>query len=581
MRQSKQKRRPVGTTTSVNERLTAKQVKEGGVHYTPPELAQFLASHVEVHLANDLPQPRLLDPACGDGELLEALALALPPEIRERSIFFGMESDAVAIEHATERLRRLGVRFELVQTDFLNWAADFHQPQMFGSDVWHQPFDAVISNPPYVRTQVIGGKNAQKLATQFKITGRVDLYHAFALAMTLVLRAGGVLGLLCSNRFLSVQSGATLRRVLLQDYDLHDIFDLGDTKLFGAAVLPAIAIGTKGKPSVSGCRFTRIYEDHDPNDRGVSFSSVLQAVDSGAAGAVQVGDRVFQIARGQLATPANLSEPWRVNSPEQEVWLTNLRSRAPRTFADLVNIRVGVKTTADNVFIRNDWSDLPPDLQPEAEVLRPLVSNRAASQWWPLETTKTQILYTHTKKNGKRVPIELEQFPRAARYLESHRAQLEGRKYVIDAGRRWYEIWVPQQPSEWEKPKAVFPDISPTPKFFLDETGSIVDGNCYWFTANEREHLYLLLAIANSTFILKFYDMVCGNKLYAGRRRFITQYVERFPVPGPESAAAERIITKVKSLYELPPHSEQTKSVISEVDSLVWDACSSVEKIAG
>lgn len=257
-----------------------------------------------------------------------------------------MENDPVAIQHATERLHSLpDVRFELIQTDFLDWTTDFQQPQMFGPDVWHQPFDAVISNPPYVRTQVMGGKNAQKLAAQFGITGRVDLYHAFALAMTIVLRQGGVLGLLCSNRFLSVQSGATLRRVLLQDYELHEIFDLGDTKLFGAAVLPAIVVGTKSG-AAADTRFTRIYEDRDSNGCGVAFPSVLNAIDAGAEGAVSVSDRVFRIERGRLATPADHSEPWRVSSPQQDVWLANLRTRAPRTFADLVNIRVGVKTAS-------------------------------------------------------------------------------------------------------------------------------------------------------------------------------------------------------------------------------------------
>jgi len=572
----------LATAIPVNERLTAKQVKEGGVHYTPPELAQFLASHVASHLPGDQSQLRLLDPACGDGELLQALAMQMPAELRSRSTFFGMESDSIALQHATERLHSVpDIHFELIETDFLTWTTEFEHSQMFASDNWHQLFDAVISNPPYVRTQVMGGRNAQRLAAQFRITGRVDLYHAFALAMTMVLREGGVLGLLCSNRFLSVQSGATLRRVLLQDYALHDIFDLGDTKLFGAAVLPAIVIGTKGKTATAECRFTRIYEDHDPNDKGKAFPTVLNDIVSGADGVVRVSDRVFQIERGHLADPANLAEPWRVSSPEQEAWLANLRRRAPRTFADLVNIRVGVKTTADNVFIREDWSELPKEMQPESEVLFPLASNWVAEQWWPRETARgVKILYTHTTKNGKRVPIDLEQFPRAANYLESQRVQLEGRKYVIEAGRCWYEIWVPQQPSEWRKPKAVFPDISPTPKFFLDETGSIVDGNCYWFTAQEREHLYLLLAIANSTFILKFYDMVCGNKLYASRRRFITQYVERFPVPDPDSAIAERIISKMKSLYALPPHSEQSKVVIAEVDSLVWDTCSLIETIA-
>lgn len=570
----------MGTTA----RLSAKEVKEGGVHYTPPELARFLAEQTASHLVSQKGL-RLLDPACGDGELLEALALALPTNVRAASTFFGMEQDAVALEHTRQRLSALPdcPRFEIRHGDFLDWTSEFTQPGIFATAEWPQTFDAVIANPPYVRTQVMGASSAKKLAVQFGITGRVDLYHAFALAMTSVLHEGGVLGLLCSNRFLTIQSGETLRRTLLNSYELHDVFDLGDTKLFEAAVLPAIVIGTKRSVTQQRCHFTRIYEDRAEERNGaVQYPSVLPPVSQGAEGRIRVGDTAYLIERGELAATSSSAEPWRISSPEQDTWLTVVRAKAPRTFADLVNIRVGIKTTADNVFIRDDWSSLPADMQPEQDVLLPLVSNKVATQWWPLPAKKQpHVLYTHTTEHGRRAPIDFSKYPRAQRYLEHNRAQLEGRKYVISAGRKWYEIWVPQQPTEWAKAKVVFPDISPTPKFFLDTSGSIVDGNCYWFTAKEEGHLYLLLAVANSSFILRYYDSVCGNKLYAGRRRFITQYVERFPVPEPDSAIACRIIAETKALCAMTPASTQAQAAIGCIDNLVWEACGLVEKIAG
>ena len=54
-------------------------------------------------------------------------------------------------------------------------------------------------------------RRAGIFAAQFGLTGRVDLYHAFTRAMAGVLRPEGVLGLLTSNRFLTVKSGAALR----------------------------------------------------------------------------------------------------------------------------------------------------------------------------------------------------------------------------------------------------------------------------------------------------------------------------------------------------------------------------------
>ena len=94
------------------------------------------------------------------------------------------------------------------------------------------PIDVVIANPPYVRTQVLGAKQAQALAKRFGLSGRIDLYQAFTRAMADVLRTGGVLGLLTSNRFLTTKSGAALRHILRTEFKLTSVFDLGDTKLF-------------------------------------------------------------------------------------------------------------------------------------------------------------------------------------------------------------------------------------------------------------------------------------------------------------------------------------------------------------
>jgi hypothetical protein len=81
--------------------------------------------------------------------------------------------------------------------------------------------------------------------------------------MTAKLAEGGVLGLLCSNRFLTTKGGHSLRSVLLRHYEVAELWDLGDTKLFGAAVLPAVVVARRvAVPSPAAGSFVRIYEDH-------------------------------------------------------------------------------------------------------------------------------------------------------------------------------------------------------------------------------------------------------------------------------------------------------------------------------
>jgi hypothetical protein len=154
--------------------------------------------------------------------------------------------------------------------------------------------------------------------------------------------------------------------------------------------------------------------------------------------------------------------------------------------------------------------------------------------------------------DGKRCAVNLDRYPNTKAYLERHRERLEKRSYVIEAGRQWYEIWVPQDPLAWRFPKLVFRDIARKPVFWIDEEGSIVNGDCYWMTCEEPANvdlLWLAAAVGNSTFIEAFYDHRFPNKLYAGRRRFITQYVEEFPLPAPDGDIGGAIIKAAKAAY--------------------------------
>ena len=106
---------------------------------------------------------------------------------------------------------------------------------------------------------------------------------------------------------------------------------------------------------------------------------------------------------------------------------------------------------------------------------------------------------------------------------------------------------------DWAKPKIVWPDISDEPKFFLDSSGAIVNGDCYWIKLREEvdpDWMYMMLAIANSTVSTKFYDTVFHNKLYSGRRRYMTQYVSSFPLPSIDSATGKQIVRLVKRLVQ-------------------------------
>lgn len=537
--------------------------KANGVHYTPSNLAAFLADATARALNPQTDAIHVLDPACGDGELLAAFVEAVPANLQKRLILEGFETDAKAVQRARRHLAQTGASdVLLINEDFLGNRFNKKRPK----------FDVVIANPPYVRTQVLGARVARDLADRFGLSGKVDLYQAFAIRMASVLRSGGILGLLTSNRFLTIKSGSELRRLLRDEFELLSIHDLGDTRLFSAAVLPAIVIARKGKGSTPHVvTFDRVYQQ---SSKGTFLTdwhgTILEALrEPDVCGGVRTSEGAFRIERGVLGAD---NDHWTLTTPEATAWLEAVRQRQANTFGGVANVRVGIKTTADEVFIRDDWDQLSRQMMPESSLLRPLLTHEEADRWVAKSCLPKRVLYPHETVNGRRVAVDLKEYPRAAAYLKSHYARLCRRRYVIDSGRQWYEIWVPHQPGDWALPKLVCPDIAETPRFLYDGSGTIVNGDCYWITLKpemDENWLLLMLAVANSTFITKFYDMVFHNKLYAGRRRFMTQYVARFPLPDVRSKLGNAIVERTKRLLDCGG-SAPTKE--RKLDEMVWQA---------
>jgi adenine-specific DNA-methyltransferase len=574
---------------SRTEVARADPVKAGGLHYTPSELADFLARRTLSHIDGD--DVTVLDPACGDAALMIAASRTASSRGLGGLRVFGFDQDLAALSEAESRLKDAAVSDPtLVHLDFLSSAVANDQGELLDlpetiPDSLPRQFDVVISNPPYVRTQVLGSEQARRLAQQFGLTGRVDLYQAFICAMTTSLKRGGTLGLLTSNRFLSTQSGASVRRFLWDNYQLLELYDFGDTKLFEASVLPVILVARRGESGGDQtCTFRKIYEWRGaiPRDsKSLVASSVIEALDRGDEGHVQIGTTLHEIESGKVHQLGGPSEPWILSNAKLDEWLERVAAHTDATFGDIVKIRVGVKTTADNVFVRDDWDTLPEERRPEPDLLRPLLTHKSAEKWRAREERGSlRVLYPHLTRQGRRYVIPLTDFPRAAAYLAEHKEQLQARNYVLDAGRAWYEIWVPQNPEDWPRPKIVFPDISETPRFFLDETGAVVQGDSYWIPLNgslDRETALTLLAVANSSFALRFYDAVCVNRLYSGRRRFITQYVQRFPLPA-KGRLTSRLVSCVEELLKSGPAADDRRALEDEVNELVNESFGVVEE---
>lgn len=537
---------------------TKKQIKSTGATFTPSQLADFLSDRILKYTTDE--DALILDPACGEGALL----LSLGEKLTARSVtvnLIGFDSNLDYLTTAKTSIHEKGWKnASLKNEDFLEAVVLPNSAQAntgsIQTDLFSEPAkcggvgknikaDIIIANPPYVRTQVLGSDKAQLLAKKFDLKGRVDLYYPFLISMTESLKEGGILGVITSNRYLYTKSGTSIRKYLSENYEILELIDLGDTKLFAAAVLPAILIAKKKAKAVdSNPLFIKVYEASKEYVGDTEcVSTIYEALNSHTANYFKLGSKSYKVTKGVLKYEVGSEEAWGMLTDEELNWITKIQKASPCTVGDIFKVKVGVKTTADNVFISDSWDSLGKE-KPEASLLKGLLSQENISRWTAVENSALQMLYPHYSEGGKKYTVDIEDYPLAMKYFRSHEVQLKGRQYVIDAGRKWYEIWVPQKPEVWKLPKLVFPDISLEPRFYFDKSGKIVNGNCYWIAAKnkvEEEHLLLIQGIANSKLMTKYHDLVFNNKLYSGRRRYITQYVEKYPLPSLSSPVASEI----------------------------------------
>lgn len=133
--------------------LTAQKLRGG--YYTPEPIARFLAEW-----AIQSPAAEVLEPSCGDGNLLIAAAQALlenganEGDVTEQLL--GVEYDVREAKQAEDRLRALDipVSSETIHIgDFFAFAKEHLYGQRFLGTIIspERRFDAIIGNPPFIR----------------------------------------------------------------------------------------------------------------------------------------------------------------------------------------------------------------------------------------------------------------------------------------------------------------------------------------------------------------------------------------------------------------------------------------------
>ncbi len=530
---------------------------------------------------DELQHIRLLDPACGSGafliEAFDQLHAAYQEsndrleELRgHRTLFdldkrilennlYGVDLNEEAIEicrlslwiKTAERGKmltsldhtiRVGnsiVADPAVHPRAFDWQAAF--PEVFATG----GFDVVVANPPYVRQEWLSAIKPYLESTYRTYHGMADLYVYFYELGLRLLKPGGLLSYVVTNKWMKAGYAEPLRRLFQDDAWIQSVVDFGHAKqIFEEAdVFPSIIVARRPtdapKPSTARlCTIPREQLRIDDLSRQIEQEGV-------------------ELPLSQLGTDAWQLEPGDVND-----LLAEIRGKGVplAEFAGVKPCR-GILTGYNEAFLidtetRNGLVAGDPTC---AEVIRPYVRgqdvDRWASDWaglWMIALKSSgDYSWPWSDASGKAESIFQMTYPSIYARFKPMEHALRKRQ---DKGRHWWELRSCAYWNEFARSKIVYQEIQFHPCYAFDSVG-LYGNNKTFFIASSDPYL---LAVLNSP-LMWWHNWRYLPHMKDEALSPVGFLMESLPVARPSDSIRSKVETAVKRVVDITRQQRETR----------------------
>ncbi|MEV6467469.1 Eco57I restriction-modification methylase domain-containing protein [Kitasatospora sp. NPDC051702] len=477
----------------------------------------------------DLAELRVVEPACGAGAFLGAIAARIAESCRSHGRPITDAADAVEAFDLLEKnvAQSRDLVEELLHAD--GWERE-EARQVAGGWVRQGDYllqasprhevDLVVGNPPYIRLEDVPDDRMDAYrAACSTMGGRADIYIGFYEMALRSLRSGGQLGFICADRWMRNQYGRKLRQLVTRQFSMNLALVMHDVDAFHeqVAAYPAITIISNQKQGTAVAADTT---------RAFGESQAREFLSWYGAGEQQPATKAaYQAARMPHWFPDE--DSWPAASPARLAVLEDLSERFRLLEDETTGTRVGIgiATGADKVFITNE-----PDLV-EKDRLLPLAMVRDTTSG----TLHWNGSYLVNPWNSQGELVDLADYPQLASYFRQHSGALRKRYVAVKQPERWYKTIDKVDHRLTARPKLFFPDMKLTIHPVLDEGGLYPHHNLYFIVSDVWDMRVLgglLLSKVAEAFVEAY-----AVKMRGGTLRFQAQYLRKIRVPDPGSIA--------------------------------------------
>ncbi len=400
-------------------------------------------------------------------------------------------------------------------------AAWFDAEWMFGIA---DGFDVVIGNPPYVRGEKIPGKARLRAAYGDFFRGTADLYTYFFRRAVDLLRPGGLLCFITSNKFMRAAYGQPLRAFLKRHAAPRLLLDLGRSGTFDATVRPCIVLADREK-------------------RDLFRAATVRG--AGSAGGAATADPAGYLDRhGFAMAVTDLADGgWSLAPPEWQrirakIEATTIGSQPLGEYV-LGGIKYGIKTGLNDAFVvdaatRERLIAADPK---SAELIRPWLRGKDLRRWrinWAGQyviaipsSADVTWPWSSAPSDAAARAIFKTTYPAIHDHLAPFAPSLRSRQ---DRGKFFWELRSCGYYGAFNQPKLIYPIIGREMRALADRQGHLTNDKCFLIPGGDG----YLLALLNSR-VLDFYFRITlpclDDPFDGGDLEFRAVIMEQVPVP--------------------------------------------------
>ncbi|RJQ55922.1 MAG: hypothetical protein C4521_00975 [Actinobacteria bacterium] len=446
------------------------------------------------------------------------------------------------------------------------WPVEF--PEVFEAG----GFDIVVANPPYVRQEALLAADQEAYKETFPdvYAGTADLLVFFYARALHILKDGGHIGFITSNKYMRAGYGEGLRGFLPAVTCLSRVIDFGDLNLFEQAAYPAVVIGRKQAPeeatTLSVCGLAQnVRRSLATAGLAVNVANVREQLEN-------LPELVFKSGIPKFPQVMLRREGWVLEDPALLALFDRFKTIGT-PLGEFVQGRMyyGIKTGLNEAFVIDQAvrDELVASDPKSSEIIRPWLRGRDVKRWRPEWADLYLVALQNSGDADASNPWSAASTEREARQvfqetypsLHDHLSQFEEKlRARADQGRWWWELRACAYYQEFEQPKIIFATVAPEPRFLFDESRFFANQKCYimggldpWAVALLNSQVFFVLAAATSLSERQ-------NGFYEWERK----YMWNLPVVTPSKPVRERL-----GSLEAELRRESSESLNAEVNDLV------------